>query len=114
LKEHSFGNMAYTPIERDYHAFTSLDINANETRIAIPATVYENNTWDYTGLLLFTLDKNSETLSFDGTLKASMTDSWSGASSWSDRAVIQHSEAGDVVHYIHLGEVISTRWETVE
>ena len=111
LKEYSFGTSASTPVEYDHHAFTSLAISTNETRIAIPTTVYDNYELAYTGLLLFTLDTEKESLSFDGTIKNTGTNRWS---SWSDRSVIQHSEKGDVVHYIHRGEVTSKLWDTVE
>ena len=119
VKEHSFGAYASTPAESNHHAFTSSDISDSETRIAIPATVYEGSSaWerelDYTGLLLFTLDKNKGTLDFDGTIKATKKNQWGMSSSWSDRSVIQHSTQGVAVHYIHLGEVISERWEDVE
>jgi hypothetical protein len=114
LDEHSFGTGASTPLEWDHHAFTSLDINDNDTRIAIPTDIYENYNWDYTGLLLFSLDKDNETLNFDGSIKTNLTNNWGWASSWSDRSVIQHNEQGDAVHYIHLGHVISKRWDDVK
>ncbi|WP_354668332.1 beta-propeller domain-containing protein [Colwellia sp. E2M01] len=108
LDEYSFGTYANTPVEYDHHAFTSLDISDNKIRIAIPASVSNNSEEnDYSGLLLFSLDKDNEALSFDGKVINTIDYHWS---SWSDRAVIQHSEQGSVVHYIHLGKVISELW----
>lgn len=112
ITEHVFGTSANTPVNSNHHAFTSLDISDDKTRISIPATVYEDYQWSYTGLLLFSLDKANETLTFDGKVTTNQSSDWLSRSSWTDRSVIQHSEEGSVVHYIHNGEVTSTAWET--
>lgn len=110
LDEYIFGDYAYTPVDSDYHAFSSLAVNDITTRIAFPAIIYSDEEENYSGLMLFTLDNETQSLTFNRTIKADSYNRWYS----NDRSVIQHSEAGDVVHYITDGEVISELWDEVE
>ncbi|MDA7747276.1 beta-propeller domain-containing protein, partial [Psychromonas sp.] len=106
IQQYVFGDYASTPVDYDYHAFTSVAVDDNEDlfKIAIPATIYENNYQDYySGLLLFTLNNVDKTLIHNGTIKAQ-----GDRSSWQDRSVIQ----GDAVHYLHNGKIYSSLWST--
>jgi len=103
IEQYVFGEHASTPVDGDYHAFTSMPVAGESQRykIAIPAAIstqgYQTN---YTGLHLFTLDSSAKTLSLDGIIK---TDNYG---SWQDRSVIQ----GDAVHYVHNGKIYSSLW----
>lgn len=103
IQQLQFGEYAYTPVDGDYHAFTSAPVagQPDRYRIAIPADIYgQYYQADYTGLLLFTLDSTAKTLSHDGTIK---TDT---GGSWQDRSLIQ----GNAVHYLHHGKIYSSLW----
>jgi len=103
IEELLFGEYAYTPVDGDYHAFTSAPVagESDRYRFAIPADIYgQDYQEDYTGLLLFTLDSTAKTLIHDGTIETDL------GGSWQDRSVIQ----GNAVHYLHNGKIYSSLW----
>ena len=103
IQQYVFGTYAYTPVDSDYHAFTSKTVVGEPQRykIAVPATIFtQGYQRDYTGLLLFTLDSSAKTLTHDGTIK---TDN---KASRQDRSIIQ----GAAVHYVHKGKIYSSLW----
>ena len=119
---------AYTPVEYNYHAFTSLAVEDGTYRIVIPferwlttsyvqeerGIVYEWNQENFLGLFDISnmaQDDNNTELNYIGRVDAiESKDPISHASSWDDRAILHN----DDVYYIHGAQVWKSLWQSPE
>lgn len=117
---------AYTPVEYNYHAFTSLATEGDSYRIAIPferwlttsnvqeggGIVYEWNQENFLGLFdisNITQGDSSAELNYIGNLDALDTEqTFNHASSWDDRAILHD----DDIYYIHGMQVWKSLWHS--
>jgi len=119
---------AYTPVEYNYHAFTSLATEGDSYRIAIPferwlttsyvqedkGIVYEWSQENFLGLFdisNITQGESSTELSYKGRVDAIDTEEpFNHASAWDDRAILHD----DDVYYIHGVQVWKSLWHSPE
>lgn len=107
-----------TPVRRDLHALTRLDMGDGTTRIALPIELAAGgipadepstwHPWQSTGLHLFEVDHTARTLEAVGAMiVADATEEDPYAPAWRDRSRMQ----GNAVHYVHGERVWSAAWD---
>jgi hypothetical protein len=119
---------AYTPVEYNYHAFTSLATEGDSYRIAIPferwlttsyvqedkGIVYEWSQDNFLGLFdisNITQGDSAAELNYKGRVDAIDTEEpFNHASAWDDRAMLHD----DDVYYIHGVQVWKSLWHSPE
>ena len=119
---------AYTPVEYNYHAFTSLATEDDSYRIALPfdrwlttsyvqeggGIVYEWSQENFLGLFdisNITQGNSSAELNYIGNVNAIDTEGpFNHASAWDDRAILHY----DDVYYIHGMQVWKSLWHSPE